>query len=366
MTKDEFLTQLRLYQGRVDTALLNIDVQLSDAVEASSSIRNLIEQYGQADPVPAPTAPWLARDMLWYTPDTPPRATDYATFVLQDSPTVKSQIAAVKPAATWRYASPVAKAPADPPGNIQCLPPSQIQSAWMQTGTRRDWAGNTQYFINPGNLAYISAVAAYLPGHVKDAGFDGVMIDEVNYDPRWTFANSTVTAAQHRADQLKFLAALRPALRDRGLKLMVNLGGMDPTWVSNVAATVDAIWIEQYVGRELSGYPPQVGDNWLQTQRTLLNLPVPFMVNVASASQSVIDYGFLSYLLIAREGDRFGSQPGGNGAPAYVTQTLWQQAVALGRPTASPTLFTTSGIRRFEHGTVSVSTDFQNGAIHLD
>lgn len=337
---------------------------------------NVLENWlsEQPDTPPPVGDSVLFRGLFWYTPDVPPDALLYTDFVLQRSATTADQLDSLPGVHNVHmYAGPVSQRLSDPNGWTASLPPAMVKDSWLyktRTGgkiARTKWIG-TEYFINPGNAEYIASVAAYLPPKLKALGVNGVMWDEINEDPTWTFpqASGQVTKAQHQADLLKFLDGVRPAFQALGLRTMVNLGAnlwplSATSFARQVVDRVDEVWLEQFIGRQLSGFQPPatIGDMWDYQVPFLNQLRMEnraFTVNVAHADQAVIDYALVSYLLVAHDYSTFVSQPGGNGTPAHPSQSLLDRIERLGEPTEPPVFNLASGqaSRNFRGGRVTV------------
>lgn len=369
--------KLRKIRTDLITAGQELAAAIGSATEGMKAIADAL------DTPPAPVGSPILRSTMWYTPDLPPEWHQYDAFALQRSATDHQGTLPTSKLAL-SFTTPLARRFGDVNGFSVALPPDQVKFEWLYRDSlnkpfTRIHAGREETFINPGNLDYIKAVLNWLPQKLD--GFDGVLIDEVDMFPDWSFPSSRgfVTPQAHRANQLTFLRALKTRLAVDGLELWVNLGGnnvLNDPWLNDVLNLVDGVWFEQFIGRYLSGYtePATVGDMWLEQTGFLAyaNERCRTMANVAHGSQVVIDYAFLSWLLVKNQDSFFGAQPGGNGANRSVTPALLEMAGKLG-PAIGPAILVPSGngtyTRAFQGGSVLVlptRAGWQNGRVQLN
>lgn len=372
-------TIAKLEQARVNLALLTSRIQ-----DATAELDVVYDVLGDIEheletPEPEEHHLHLERASLWYTPDLPPDVGQYEWLTLQRSSDTANRFSQSSATADRLiYASPVARRASDNSGWTQCLRPGAVSDAWLYRNAAgktitRGPANDLTFFVNPGNASFIQAVLQWLPGQLAASGAKAVMIDEVNEDPKYAFgpAASSITKAQHQADLLKFLRALDGA----GISTYINLGAnLWPVsdWVNDLVDTVDGIWLEQFVGRSLSGYPtPAVlGDMWAEQMQFVqwAEDRRNVAVNVAHSDQAVIDYAFMSWLTATNDFYSFGVQPGGNGLNLSVSPALWAKAEKLGEPVSTPDLTVSPVVRQFEGGSVTVRptlTEWRTGG-HID
>jgi hypothetical protein len=368
MTLDEILARIAELGDRASALRLRAEEVSFSANELEDDLTDLESDIRETQ-TPTPSELEIREGVFWFTPNQPPQAARYDAFFLQQDPTARERIA-LHPAA-WHalFKTPVVERDGDPNGYSTALSPAEIPSAWYywrngQKITRIGPNGDFDIFVNPGNPDYIKAVVAKLPGVIRGVGAQAVLLDEYDENPNYSFQNSGVLASTHQAGLLALLRAVAPAMRAQGLETIVNLGANYwpmTQWVRDISLAADGVWIEQFIGRRLAGYaaPATIGDMWesqIQYGFWMTQQGKRFTVNVAHSDQEVINYAFLSYLLIADSKSAFCSQPGGNGTPAYVSNSLLEAAYALGPATGSMVLNISTGTatRQFANGSVSV------------
>lgn len=328
------------------------------------------------DPVPPP--PITSSEILlatnWFTPDLPNTSLGFDDYVLQEDAQFANRVRTVKDAGgiVARYATPVAKRPSDPNGYTQVIPPGYVPAGWLYKnpdGTTIYRSNNGgEWFINPGDPGFIAAAVPWLVNSLKASGVNSVMIDEVNFDPKWSFPAANLNEVRYRDDFVQFLRALGSAARSAGKSVGVNLGsnywvnGVVESWAERVMAEVQYVSIEQFVGRR-GASPATLADQWLPLMKFLQWNRVQgkwAQVNVADQSPAVAKYALLSLMLVSRNVgqtgylDAFGWQPSGNGASLTLDPALMSQVDRLGAPTAEFTLSNGVATRPFQNGNVVV------------
>jgi len=191
-------------------------------------------------------------------------------------------------------------------------------------------------------------------------------LDEVNQELLWAWPVYPVefpTPVSWRATLATFVSRLSTTLRSTGKKLWINLGAdydvADP-WQASLINSADGINIEQFVGRDMSGYPPAVGADWLRQVTFLQKVESSgkqIHVHAATTKQGVVDLAFGSYLLGTSFRGSFSASGDYSGAVQFPSSGLLASARKLGAPKGPFTMATetSTGIRTYANGLVSVN-----------
>lgn len=325
----------------------------------------------QPTPTPTPTTVHYGRYL--YEPDPTDITTQtnrWTLQILQGDPWHQQQKTALTThpgTLTLRFASTLTRRPNDPPGDSQSLPPSQIPNTWMlhdTTGNIITRTRNNDQLVDPGNPNYQQAAATFLLGRCTTENWDGVWLDEINADPRWSYPPNmpakypTLTTWQTALTQ--YIQTITTTLTTHGYQVWANLAGnYGDTWTTTIANTVTGTGLEYYIA---GGNPPLAtlqNGRWQQQTHWQTNQPRGHY-NAQTTNPAAIRYALATYLLFNNSTH---STFGAGIDPYPVNKTMWttdmETARKLGTPLATYT--TKAGIyqRHFEHGDVTVNPSEQ-------
>ena len=278
----------------------------------------------------------------------------------------------------YRYASTARIQPpsasSDQSGWTELLRPGLVGDGWLAHANGKPVTRNSgsQSLLDLGDLGLISAVQSNLPNLLS--GYDGLYLDEVNQELMWGWPVYPVefsTPVSWRTTLSYFVARLSTTLRSLNKKLWINLGAdydaSDP-WQASLIQSADGINIEQFVGREMSGYPPATGPEWLRQVNFLQQVEASgkqVHVHAASATQSVVDFAFGSYLLGTGFLGSFSASSTYDGAVTLPSPGLLAAARKLGAPTGAYTMVASTAGRSFTNGSVSVNLNTETTTVGL-
>lgn len=351
-------------QADLDRALARINQEFT-------TLKNLLAQPA---PDPAPTGVKLPTAVHRYLTTGPSPAVDFydlqrwADFRRTDFPATSE---------VYLYIS-TAEVTGDKNGWTWPLPPGQIKDAYrahradslVTRGTGND-VTNLLNLANPDLISTIVKDQLYV---MQTTQADGVYLDEIDQTWEWGYPGSTPreypTLTVWKDAVANLVERLAAGLHAVGKKLWINLGAdyrsLNP-WQRRLIDAADGINIEHFVGREAVGEPPSTtATDWI-TQTGFVHdvekLGKAVHVHCSSATQSVVDYAYVSWLLATEFRGSFTASglvaPGKSdysGRLANPSPSLVASATALGAP-QGPFVVQTSGLRSraFSHGALTVN-----------
>lgn len=353
------------------TAELAFANRLEGISTRAADLAVALQNYSPA-PVPVPIQAVRYARFLHEVDTTFPIATQVSRWslqVLQGDQWHQDQRAALRAipgTTTLRASTPVARRPSDQPGDSTCLPPGKIPDAWMLRDSQGAIISRTRdgdQFVDVGHPDYQIAAANYLAERCARESWDGVWIDEVNADPRWSFAGSLPakypTVYRYQVAIRSFVNTVVLKLRSAGLKVWINLAGdYDDAWSNGLSRETDGHTIEFFIARGheptaslANGYFGQVL-NWM-TRREAEG--TAGMYNAQTTDPALTRYALATFLLAHQGKGVFGA-----GLDPYgIAQTVWtadmDNARKLGAPKGPYAVAGGLYVRDFERGRVTVN-----------
>jgi hypothetical protein len=210
---------------------------------------------------------------------------------------------------TYRYATTAYRAgsPVD-----QLMDPAAMteddlaHTSVSRTVNNRFKRANGDVLLNLTNSNTISKIVNYQQQLMLNRGFTGVYVDEVDkqsYGYSGRYPNEFPNEAAWQTAHVNLVNKLEASLWQVGKKLWINLGGatsaQDP-WIQPLRGKLFSANNEFFVAREGVGMAPAVGAEWDTYVRFLSDmerLGVPIHAHASTATQSLVDYAFVSWVL---------------------------------------------------------------------
>jgi hypothetical protein len=272
-----------------------------------------------------------------------------------------------------RYANPVAYRQSDPDGFTQCVPPNQVSPSWLltdSTGKVVSRVSNGDELIDPGNIDFQHAAIAFLTARCQAEGWDGVILDEINQTPLWSYP---VRPAKYPTDsswqtaQLEFVKAVYNGLHAAGKKCWINLGAdLGSSWSVDVTEASDGACLQFFVGLAGSGqtlttaqWKSQLG--WAEESETLREQGI---YHCSTSDPVVARLGLATHLLASSGTGVFACAVTDSGDDLWTAD--FDNALKLGLSLGVATQVNGVYTRQFEHGTVSVDATTLVGTIAVN
>jgi hypothetical protein len=349
-------------QADLDAAKADILAKVTDRFAA---LGKLIVPDPPSPPVTTPRIKF-ASHRYWL--QGPKQAADFYDF--QDGPSwVRTDFPAA--AQTFRYATTCRSAVTDPSAYRQLVPVT-VSSAYLArraSGTVVSRTANSDQLLDIGDPALLRSVQSYL-GSITSK-FDGLYLDEIDETWRYGYPTASTTAnwandAEWQTDLVVFVQGISQTLHSLGKKLWINLGSSLPAthpFVSGVLGAADAVNLEYFVGREKIGLGPATGSDLLflinRVQWLEKTLGKPAHVHVSTTSQTVVDEGFVAWLLGTEFIGSFTASLDYGGDFLLPSSALLANARKLGAPLGGMNAGSEGAVvsRSFTGGKVSLNTN---------
>lgn len=347
-----------------------------------SQLDGLIAGWPEDPPPPAPTNRIIRFAIHKYDNKTPVDFDQADVFDLQRGFTVGANPRSPE-TDLFLYTTMVRRS-GDTNGYTQFLRPANVPSSWCAhlrqdptaLVTRPINGGDT--LINISNLSWQNLAIANIVSAALAHNATGIYLDEVDWSISfgWPILKNFQCLefpndAAWRAALLGLIQNLADALHDNGKKLWINYGAnssVDPAWHNSILRVVDAVNSEFFVGREGVGKGPStLMDGWAEQTNFVAEaekLGIPAHVRCSSAKKEVVDYAFLSWLMVTEFLGSFSASTSYSGIITDPSGDLYAKAVLLGRPTAAYAVSAYGYYRQFENGVARVNpfATAKNGA----
>lgn len=274
------------------------------------------------------------------------------------------------------YANPTVYNPSETTGVRTCVAPATVQQSWILTDSSGKQITRSQnggeYLLDPASTDYQQASVAFLVQKCQVQGWDGVILDEVDYTPTWwngTRPAKYATDASWQSAMLGYVQAITTGLANAGLFTYINYGGplTDP-WAETVTQACTGTCAQYWVGVEGSNWTAPTASNgiWQQMLQWAIwneTNKKQSLFHCCTSSQTVAELGLATFLLATQ----------GNGVYFAAVQDelddIWtpafDAALRLGVPLAPYTQNGTVYTRQFAFGSVSVDSSALTGTITL-
>lgn len=259
------------------------------------------------DPIPTPSGQKIRFATHRYYQSGPIVPADF--YDLQDSQYL--DLSKFYTGETYRYATTAFRAGS--PVDQLMDPTSMTEDDLAHTSASRTVAtrfkrANGDVLLNLANPRTLDKIMNYQKQLVVSRGFTGVYVDEIDkqsYGYSGRYPNEFPTESAWQTAHVNLVSGLEARLGLAGKKLWINLGGatsaQDP-WIQPWLRTSVEFSVnnEFFVAREGIGAVPAVGAEWDTYVRFLSDMErigFPVHVHASTATQSLVDYAFVSWVL---------------------------------------------------------------------
>lgn len=258
------------------------------------------------DPIPTPSGQRIRFATHRYYQSGPIVPADF--YDLQDSQYLDLSKFAGE---TYRYATTALRAGSSVD---QLLDPATVteddlaHTSAIRTVATRFKRANGDVLLNLANPRTLDKIMSYQKQLVVTRGFTGVYVDEIDkqsYGYSGRYPNEFPNESAWQAAHVNLVSGLEARLVLAGKKIWINLGGatsaQDPwikPWIRNGLEFSSNN--EFFIAREGVGMAPAVGAEWDTYVRFLSDmerLGVPVHAHASTATQSLVDYAFVSWVL---------------------------------------------------------------------
>lgn len=278
---------------------------LSKVNDRFAGLSKLINPAPDPGPVPVPSRQKIRFATHRYYQSGPIAPADF--YDLQDSQYL--DLSKFSAGETYRYATTAYRAgsPVD-----QLMDPAAMteddlaHTSPIRTVATRFKRANGDVLLNLANPRTLDKIMSYQKQLVVNRGFTGVYVDEIDkqsYGYSGRYPNEFPNEAAWQAAHVNLVSGLEARLVLAGKKLWINLGGatsaQDP-WIQPLHGMLFSANNEFFVAREGVGMAPAVGTEWDTYVRFLSDmerLGVPVHAHASTATQSLVDYAFVSWVL---------------------------------------------------------------------